>query len=368
MKKTKIISLICVFAMLVGCFASFSAVAATTEKNYTYNDRGGVEGMTYLIDNTNFLDFWEGTKHQTVVGTYKLTEDIVLNTGDASKWSDSANRVANQNGFRKSWNTPIGGVGSFKGTFDGQGHSISGICLVAADQGHYAGLFGKVDGGTVKNVSLINSYIEAVTASNGSLPSGSIVALLNNGTVENCYSEAIMNNLGTAVGDPNSATVGGIVGRAIGTSNIKNCVFAGKIIATVGPTGGILGSNNAGYSSTLGANDGGKVTVSDCLNLGAIYSNSYNAPIVGRAYKYQNREIGVTIKDCMNLSKDMGSTQWQDGELIGVGDGCFTVENYILVEGFRIPNVKYIGNAGNGTNLDIKRRSILFAICAIPLV
>ena len=75
--------------------------------------------------------------------------------------------------------TPIGnGLSArFLGTFDGQGHTISGINVVGTTP--YAGLFGVVNG-TVKNLKLVNSTIE------GKRYVGSIAAEVR-GTLENCY-------------------------------------------------------------------------------------------------------------------------------------------------------------------------------------
>ena len=336
MRKLKIISLLCTLAMLVGCFAVFPAFAEETERRWTWNDAGGVEGMTYLLDNGNFNMFWAQAKGKNVKGNYKLTESIVINEGNAVDWVDASKRPSgtDANSINKVWNSPIGGTGSFDGTFDGQGFTISGICLVSAGSYHLAGLFGTVNG-TVRNLRLINSYFECTASATDVDPSGSIAAKLN-GSVINCYSEAILNNKNPGTSNMNGSPVGGIVGRATGESRIENCVFAGQILDSMGPTGGIFGSNS--YNSC-------SVTVSNCLNLGSVHStNSYAAPIVGRAYTY-NDVAGVVINNCMNLGTVMGAKQNMDGEIVGVGAGCFTVTNYILIKGFRIANVGLIGNS-----------------------
>ena len=89
---------------------------------------------------------------------------------------------------------------SFRGTFDGQGHTISGI-RINKDHKDFQGLFSYVNGGTVKNVTLADA---SITGNDGV---GGIVSL-NNGTIENCL----------VIGTTISTISGGvIVGSSLGS-------------------------------------------------------------------------------------------------------------------------------------------------------
>ena len=83
----------------------------------------------------------------------------------------------------KDW-TPIGTDfhNSYTGTFDGGGHTITGLTFTTNDE--YAGLFGWLNrAGTVKNV-----VMEGVQITSNQIYGGSIGGVVGNswGTIENC--------------------------------------------------------------------------------------------------------------------------------------------------------------------------------------
>ena len=110
--------------------------------------------------------------------TFRQTADI------AYIYTDAWNVATEENNF-----TPIGGYGyPFRGTFDGQGHTISGLRVYkdgssASSTAGSLGLFGYVDGGTVKNVVLRDAVIR------GYDNIGGLVGYLKNGTITDCFVE-----------------------------------------------------------------------------------------------------------------------------------------------------------------------------------
>ncbi len=110
--------------------------------------------------------------------TFCQTADI------AYSYTDAWNVATEENNF-----TPIGGYGyAFRGTFDGQGHTISGIRVYkdgssASSAAGSLGLFGYVDGGKVKNVVLRDAVIR------GYDNIGGLVGYLKNGTITDCFLE-----------------------------------------------------------------------------------------------------------------------------------------------------------------------------------
>ena len=137
----------------------------------------------------------------------------------------------------KDW-TPIGTDydNSYKGTFDGGGHTITGLTFTTNDE--FAGLFGWLNrAGTVKNV-----VMEGVQITSNQIYGGSIggVAGYSWGTIENCSVSGSVSG---------TVYVGGVVGAQIGGS-ITGCSSSATVKGTV-DVGGVAGQTNS--SATLTA-------------------------------------------------------------------------------------------------------------------
>ena len=137
----------------------------------------------------------------------------------------------------KDW-TPIGTNvdNSYKGTFDGGGHTITGLTFTTNDE--YAGLFGWLNrAGTVKNV-----VMEGVQITSNQIYGGSIGGVVGYswGTIENCSVSGSVSG---------TVYVGGVVGAQIGGS-ITGCSSSATVKGTV-DVGGVAGQTNS--SATLTA-------------------------------------------------------------------------------------------------------------------
>ena len=183
--------------------------------------------------------------------------------------------------------TPIGGYidGSpmlFRGSFDGDGHTVSGLIVTRTGDSRsdwYIGLFGQVGfggtvSGTVKNVIVANStftghyYIGGIAGYNDqsvirncrvessvTINAGDQAASYHGGIaggssgpeaqVVGCVSAAVISN-----NNQNSCSYyGGIVG-SMGNGIVRDCLYTGTTITGLGHIGGILGEKN-GESGTL---------------------------------------------------------------------------------------------------------------------
>ena len=129
----------------------------------------------------------------------------------------------------KDW-TPIGQFRGYSGTFDGQGHTITGLSISPSEDA--AALFHNINGdGKVMNLQLKNVTYDGVTAMGG-------IANGNYGTIIAC------SVTGTLTNTTNNGEVGGIAATNLG--NITACWFSGTISGG-GRIGGVAGSNtNAG--------------------------------------------------------------------------------------------------------------------------
>ena len=238
--------------------------------------------------------------------TIKLGADIVLNEGSAKDWVKKAPA--------KRW-YPIDG---FSGTFDGQGHSISGVYAYGADTS--MGLFSNTKMNCViKDLKVLNSYFEV----DGTESVGSIVSN-GCGTFEKLYSDAIVTcnglNAGGLVGKINAD---GTVSVTAKSSKMTNCWFDGSVIMTT-KTGRYAGG-------LVGCISGGSLTLSHCLNSGDVSSESkesnglYIGGILG-VMTYTNFTGSVTIEDTLNVGKISVNTTTATGSLAGG-----TVSNTIMI-------------------------------------
>ena len=135
----------------------------------------------------------------------------------------------------KAW-TPIGsGFSSntgYQGTFDGQGHRITGLTITTNSAGgQNATLFDYIGSdGTVKNLQVeVNYNVQQNGAAGG-------IAYTNYGTITAC---SVTGNI-TA----NSGTIGGIAVNNFGTGTITACWFDGDLTTTY-DNGGIAAYNNS---------------------------------------------------------------------------------------------------------------------------
>ena len=167
----------------------------------------------------------------------------------------------------KDW-TPIGTDydNSYKGTFDGGGHTITGLTFTTNDE--YAGLFGYLNrAGTVKNV-----VMEGVQITSNQIYGGSIggVAGYSWGTIENCSVSGSVSGTvyvggvvgaqidGSITGCSSSATVkgttdvGGVAGQTNSSATLTACYATGNVIIEIDPVRNIAGGGLVGFNGGNG--------------------------------------------------------------------------------------------------------------------
>lgn len=208
----------------------------------------------------------------------------------------------------RAW-TPIGkdSVAAFDGVFDGNGHSISGISVSSK---MYAGLFGVIDVGTVKNLVIENSKINGYYVKGYYYYSyvGGVAGYANSGSsIQNVTNRA---SLVAATNKPSSGTsylyMGGIVGYTRG--KIISCLNESDLSQSYSSQyiGGIVG-----YASNA--------KLDSLKNKGAITGVDYTGGIAGYAY-YGN---GTNLN---NDAKIVGI--YSTGGVLGYGDD-FQISNAI---------------------------------------
>ena len=234
----------------------------------------------------------------------------------------------------KDW-TPIGTDydNSYKGTFDGGGHTITGLTFTTNDE--YAGLFGWLNrAGTVKNV-----VMEGVQITSNQIYGGSIggVAGYSWGTIENCSVSGSVSGTvyvggvvgaqigGSITGCSSSATVkgtvdvGGVAGQTNSSATLTACYATGNVTIEINPAkniaGGSLVGMNAG-SSLLACYATGNVTSTGSstgkVHIGGFLGNNYTT--VTACYWKNNHEQGIGYnRESTGATKVDGSVvTWQN--------------------------------------------------------
>ena len=303
----------------------------------------GMEEDPYKIATADdLLEFADKVNNQGQTSAWAvLTADIDLSSVCGPELNDGT-----------SWE-PIGNSEStaYTGTFNGDGHTISGLYI--NNSAYYQGLFGRVNGGTVKDLTVSgnvsgNWYVGGVVGYNnggtvtGCIFSGSgsvsgskdyvggVVGYNDGGSVENCY------NIGEVSGN---SYVGGVVGYSSGgisaSASVTNCYNTGKVSGSIW-VGGVVGSNNngnvencyntgevsgTGVGGVVGGNDSG--TAKNCYNIGDVSVVSGGESVGGVVGL--NRGSSSTVENCYNIGKVSGTRNYAGG-VVGWNDSG-TVKN-----------------------------------------
>ncbi|WP_455665142.1 PL29 family lyase N-terminal domain-containing protein [Phocaeicola sp.] len=259
---------------------------ALTLERTTFNSNGNAN--TYTISDAGELaelaKLVNSGKDQSG-NTFVLTQDIDL-TG-------------------RNW-TPIGIYDwpnslPFKGTFDGQEHTISGLTIKSSQRG--LGLFGYSGyGATIKNITLLSPQIECGEKSE-------IVGALigySYGTITNCYVKGgEIKSKGSHVGGligfnhftitnchaenmsiSGTRNVGGLMGECDG-STVTNCHAKCTVTATGDKCGGLVGRGNTN----------GNLTITACYTQGDVTGNGSSVGgLIGECVA--DSRYTITIKSC----------------------------------------------------------------------
>ena len=259
--------------------------------------------MTYTL---NFGDFTANTPvtedksvDVTVTGTFNIASKE-----DWKAFCDIVNSGQNAVDAKMTQDVDLGGeivqVGNsiemYKGTFDGQGHTLS---FDWTSQGGFAP-FDFVNGGTIKNLRTKGK----ITTSGGEA-SGLLGNAYGTTTITGCVSDVEI----TSSIDWGACEAAGLVQTVAynGKVTVTDCVVKGRITATTNE--GRKGM--AGFVYTL--DDGGACTLINCLYTGT--NNGIKKP----SSNYTFAPAGVTLKNCYYLhvcGKPQGTMIWHDEDLL----------------------------------------------------
>ncbi len=184
--------------------------------------------------------------------------------------------------------TPIGEAKAklFKGTFDGNGHEITGLKITS---GSYIGLFGYVGAGAViRNVNLVGASVS------GESRVGALIGCIVGGaTVSNCSVDSTSMVVGTG------SNTGGLIGEAIGniTVNLDHLTNHAAVKNQADAN-----SRAAGIIAQV--TSGANVTITNCVNNGAITTNKGYA---GGIVAAKQGSSTVSFVNCSNAGTLTGN-------------------------------------------------------------
>ena len=355
MKKLCSVAILLAMVLTMMPVVAFAADAATAD--YTWYGDGTATTFTLndvndLIGFNNLMAGADGKTATTFEGkTVKLGENITFNEVTSLNDWTSATPV-------NVWHPDGGPDGdsdgnpdgvTFKGTFDGNGKTITGLYIKhTAKSADNTGLFA-ILGGTVKDLTLQATYVFGNKNYAGAI-AGQLTG--NSVTIENVSVEAYVHVNNTTYSAQHAGFIGATKG-CTGSVVIRNCTFTGAVgdAAEGAHRGGFIGQADAGTSvliegcvnnaSVKGRNVGGIVgtvqvptTIINCINNGAISKHSLNSQkatgvggIVGQA------SAALTIKNSKNTAtvKAQGTTATSSqynfgGGIVGHVSAAVTVQ------------------------------------------
>ena len=323
-----------------------SVAAGTTFITCTFTD-----GKTFVYKMKNATDWQAGGEYTYTVslaaakdlgytiesdGSYTVTSaDGLMHVADlvnGGKTDINITLDKNIDLTGKGW-TPIGTSfdNSYKGTFDGGGHTITGLTVTTNDQ--FVGLFGYLNrAGTVKNVVMEGIQI---TSNHMFGCTGGVVGY-SWGTIENCSVSGSISGTdcvggvvgsqkaGSIIGCCTSATVkgthyvGGVAGEKWGT--MTACYATGNVTLEIASQknlsgGGVVGLN--GGSRVLACYATGNVTSTGSstgnVHIGGLLGDNYTT--VTACYWKNNHEQGIGYKKAGTVTEvtkvDGTGVTWQ---------------------------------------------------------
>ncbi|MBR5984230.1 MAG: T9SS type A sorting domain-containing protein [Bacteroidales bacterium] len=247
--------------------------------------------------------------------------------------------------------TPIGTAANpFKGTFDGQGYTISNLRHTSSSTPR--GLFGYVENATIKNLNVKtgtgSTILKATTYCGG------IVSCATKSTIQDCS----FNGDITAT----STWIGGIVGKMV-SSTVRRCVTAGTIkSSTSNYVGGICGHASFGDAESLIEDCASNMDISGVSSIGGIagyISNSkvqrcINAGNVSGATNNVGGIVGYETDDMAQVLNNLNAgTVYAGGGVVGFKHPDATVtNNYFDNQRSDLHGIAEVGEDGEPSDTD----------------
>lgn len=297
-----------------------------------------------LLDSARAEDGWNGITTSQPHG--KGTEDEPYQIGTAQEMAWLAYAVNNQMesagycavltadidlGYCQ-W--PVIGVLSsngqraYTGTFDGQGHTVSGLNITSLGGRQKLGLFGVAQDAVIENLT-VRGNIDLTGVRSYDTTTGYIIGgVLGSGegggvTIRSCVSQVDISVSFVNDQKAQNSAVGGLVGRLSGSGSheITNCRNEGRIYTAFEPGAYYLGGSggNGGQGGIVGF-IGASAQLERCVNTGTVYAGRA-AGVGGIVGNAGDSGVTITLNQCANqgaVSNDTGGVLLRKGGTGGI--------------------------------------------------
>ena len=270
--------------MKAGSLKNYDEFLAALSDDTWYTDDNADATEFIIEDVADYAAFTEAVNsgNDFAGKTIKLANDIDLYFKDCTAMADSDPVT-----FRPIGDTKYNGNKPFKGTFDGQGHTIKNLYQNGWDLGYQwgeygsYGLFGELEGATVKNVVIegSESYIE-----------GGDVSFIAGSATGTCVFENI------TIKDSTIATYNNGCGGIIGWSGAGNYTFKNITLESDVVLGGLWGSFDSSIGGIVGQAEPGATYNFENVTINCRI-DAYNDCTASYDY-YNYRMCGMIIGRC----------------------------------------------------------------------
>ena len=335
MFNKKLVSLVAVAMLTVSAHAVRTIASEEpdfVDGCYQISTAEQLYGFAEIVNGTSGnLTSYAGLRDSIACG--KLTADIVVNENVLD--ADGNLNVADTAEF-----VPWVKIREFLGSFDGQGHAISGLYFNSTDYDQ-VGLFSSVGSysetassmeASIKNVRLVDTYFHASYNVAGII---GVVDPYGKASIDRCSVDGVIEG---------EAQVGGLVGWGINSLSITNSFNAARV----------SGEDYVGGIVSLLKD----ASIANVYNVGSISGDNYVGGIVGIAYGVSVRLVNGFSAGPVNATSDKS---------IGVGAVIGGANKYVIERGtfdnmfFLAPGVDSVGipvtgeELGNGTVVTLLR-------------
>ena len=311
----------------------------------------GTEAEPFVLKTADHLAwFRDYVNDDHLSACAKIADDVKeIDMSTVCHKADTEKQVA-----ELSW-TPIGNFDNmYQGTFDGNGKTISNLYINATSA--YAGFFGHLAGGNIKNITFDNAKVNSTGNYYTGILAGYAGSCIfeNIKTLGNCSVEGkdITGGIaGIAVGNISNCenhaevkgteSLGGILGMYYGSDNsITSCANYGAVTGTYSQVGGMVGyfdsgtiQNSANYGDITGKDNVGNLigegvicNLNNVLGTGNVTATSDTERaglLVGRISKSSSAASGILAYNSSAKLTINGAEQ--TGEAVkAIGEGSLT--------------------------------------------
>lgn len=220
------------------------------------------------------------------------------------------------------------GQRAYTGTFDGQGHTVSGLNITSLGGRQKLGLFGVAQDAVIENLT-VRGNIDLTGVRSYDTTTGYIIGgVLGSGegggvTIRSCVSQVDISVSFVNDQKAQNSAVGGLVGRLSGSGShtLTDCRSEGRVYTAFAPGACYLGGSggDGGQAGIVGFISAG-ARLERCVNAGEVYAGRA-AGVGGIVGSAGSSGTEVTLSQCANqgaVSNDTGGVLLRKGGTGGI--------------------------------------------------